>query len=142
MLGRLSVICARKPGRLPKEAAFRLFRVTDSNGARIGLVTDVLLDEASLRVTALEISSGPVDDLITGRWYATAFDVRALGNTGHVTVPCRQNKKGEKNMKLSRYMMSGAVLGYAVGCKMEKARKAAMRAVKRAKRMLARRLGL
>ena len=45
-------------------------------------------------------------------------------------------------MKLSRYMMSGAVLGYAVGCKMEKARKAAMRAVKRAKRMLARRLGL
>ena len=91
MLGRLSVICARKPGRLPKEAAFRLFRVTDSNGARIGLVTDVLLDEASLRVTALEISSGPVDDLITGRWYATAFDVRALGNTGHVTVPCRQN---------------------------------------------------
>ena len=91
MLGRLSVICARKPGRLPKEAAFRLFRVTDSNGARIGLVTDVLLEEASLRVAALEISSGPVDDLIAGRWYATAFDVRAMGGTGHVTVPCRQN---------------------------------------------------
>ncbi len=91
MLGRLSVICAKKPGRMPREAAFRLFRVTDANGARIGLVTDVLLEEASLRVAALEISSGPVDDLIAGRWYATAFDVRAMGGTGHVTVPCRQN---------------------------------------------------
>lgn len=91
MLGRMAVICAQKPERLPKEASFKLFRVTDANGARIGLVTDAILDENTLRVTALEISSGPVDDLITGRWYATAFDVRAMGLTGHVTVPCRQN---------------------------------------------------
>lgn len=91
MLGRLSVLATRRPCRLPRDAAFRLFRVTDANGARIGLVTDVLLDEATLRVTALEISSGPVDDLITGRWYATAFSVTARGGTGHVTIPCRQN---------------------------------------------------
>ena len=91
MLGRLSVICVRKPGRVPKEAAFRLFRVTDANGARIGLVTDVLLDESTLRVAALEISSGPVDDLIAGRWYAASFHVRAMGGTGQVTIPCRQN---------------------------------------------------
>ena len=91
MLGRLSVLCTRKPGRVPKQAAFRLFRVTDANGARIGLVTDVLLDESTLRVAALEISSGPVDDLIAGRWYATSFHVRAMGGTGQVTIPCRQN---------------------------------------------------
>ena len=91
MLGKLSVICDKKPERVPREAAFRLFRVTDANGARVGLVTDVLLDESTMRVTALEISSGPVDDLIAGRWYTTSFDVRAMGGTGHVTVPCRQN---------------------------------------------------
>ncbi len=45
-------------------------------------------------------------------------------------------------MKLSKYMMSGAVIGYAVGCKMEDMRKYAMRAVKRMKRMLSRKLGL
>ena len=91
MLGRLSVICGGKPVRVPRSAAFQLFRVTDANGARIGLVTDVLLDENTLRVKALEISSGPVDDLVSGRWYATAFAVQAQGNTGHVTIPCRQN---------------------------------------------------
>ncbi|MBQ9196244.1 MAG: PRC-barrel domain-containing protein [Clostridia bacterium] len=91
MLGKLSVICTGKPVRVPREAAFRLFRVTDANGARIGLVTDVLLDEDTLRVAALEISSGPVDDLIAGRWYAASFHVRAMGGTGQVTIPCRQN---------------------------------------------------
>ena len=91
MLGRLSVIGSRRPGRMPREAAYRLFRVTDANGARVGLVTDVMLDESSLRVTALEISSGPVDDLIDGRWFATAFHVKPCGDTGHVTIPCRQN---------------------------------------------------
>ena len=91
MLGRLSVIGKKKPQRMPREAAYRLFRVTDANGARVGLVTDVMLDESTLRVTALEISSGPVDDLIDGRWYATAFHVRSAGDVGHVTIPCRQN---------------------------------------------------
>ena len=91
MLGRLSVIGTKKPERMPREAGYRLFRVTDANGARVGLVTDVMLDEKTLRVTALEISSGPVDDLIDGRWFATAFHVRSYGGVGHVTIPCRQN---------------------------------------------------
>ena len=91
MLGRLAVICRARPQRMPRSAAYRLFRVTDTDGGRIGVVTDVLLDEATLRVTALEISAGPLDDLIDGRWYATAFDVKAVGATGHVTIPCRQS---------------------------------------------------
>lgn len=90
MLGRLAVISRARPARMPKYAGSKLFRVTDADGARVGVVTDVLLDENTLRVGALEISSGPVDDLISGRWYATAFDVRSTDTTGHVTVPCRQ----------------------------------------------------
>lgn len=45
-------------------------------------------------------------------------------------------------MKLSKYMMSGALVGYAVGCKMEEIRRYAARSAKRAKRMLRRKLGL
>lgn len=88
-LGHLAVICQARPARLPRFAAYKLFRVTDADGARIGIVTDALLDESTLKVMALEISSGPLDDLIDGRFFATAFDVRAHGNTGHVTIPCR-----------------------------------------------------
>ena len=90
MLGRLAVIGKCRPGRLPKDAGNKLFRVTDADGARVGVVTDVLLDENTLCVGALEISAGPVDDLISGRWYATAFDVRSTAAVGHVTIPCRQ----------------------------------------------------
>lgn len=87
LIGKLSVIGTGRPGRLPKDAGYRLFRVSDPEGARLGIVTDALMNEETLRVTALEISSGPLDDLTDGRWYATAFQVRPGGNTGHVTVP-------------------------------------------------------
>ena len=87
LIGQVSVIADGKPRRVPKDAAYRLFRVTDPEGARLGVVTDALLNEETLRVAALEISGGPVDDLIDGRWYATAFHVQPNGEVGHVTVP-------------------------------------------------------
>ncbi len=87
LLGQVSVIVRGKPRRVPKAADYRLFRVSSPEGARLGVVTDALLSEETLRVSALEISGGPLDDLIDGRWYATAFHVRAVGATGHVTVP-------------------------------------------------------
>lgn len=87
LVGRVSVIGQGKPQRVPKDATYRLFRVTDAEGARLGIVTDALLHEETLRVMALEISAGPLDDLIDGRWYATAYTVRPAGDTGHVTIP-------------------------------------------------------
>ena len=45
-------------------------------------------------------------------------------------------------MKMSRYMLSGAALGYAVGCRMEAIQRAMRRAAKRAKRFVNRKLGL
>ena len=91
LLGQLSVLCRTSPVRPPKDSAFRLFRVTDANGLRIGIVTDALISEDSLSVAALEISAGPVDDLIDGRFFATRFDVKSTGNTGHVTIPCKES---------------------------------------------------
>ena len=38
-------------------------------------------------LAALEISCGPMDDLIDGRWYATAYHVQPRNGWGHVTVP-------------------------------------------------------
>lgn len=87
LVGKVSVIAKGTSLRVPRSSTYRLFRVSDPEGLRLGVVTDALLSEDSLRVMALEVSSGPVDDLIDGRWYATAFEVRKTGDTGHVTVP-------------------------------------------------------
>ena len=87
LVGRVSVIASGKPTRAPKDTSYHLFRVSDAEGARLGVVTDALFHEETLRVAALEISGGPIDDLIDGRWYATAFHVQPRGEFGHVTVP-------------------------------------------------------
>ena len=87
LIGRLSVIATGKPGRLPRDADYRLFRVSDPEGTRLGIVTDALMNEETLRVAALEISGGPLDDLTDGRWYATAYHVQPRNGWGHVTVP-------------------------------------------------------
>jgi len=87
LVGQFSVIAGGKPRRLPRDSDYRLFRVSDPEGARLGIVTDALLHEETLRVAALEISAGPLDDLFDGRWFATSFSVRPAGDTGHVTIP-------------------------------------------------------
>lgn len=96
LVGQLSLLADGKPARLPHEAGYRLFRVSDADGARLGIVTDALFDTETLRVAALEISFGPVDDLTEGRWYATAYHVQPRGDTGHVTViTSRKEVNGE-----------------------------------------------
>ena len=91
LMGKLSVISRARPSRPPKASDFKLFRVTDTAGLRVGIVTDALLDEETLHVTALEISSGPMDDLIDGRFFATSFEVKSLGDAGHVTIPYKES---------------------------------------------------
>ena len=53
------------------------------------------VNEETLRVSALEISGGPLDDLIDGRWYATAYHVQPMGDVGHVTVPTVREEVNE-----------------------------------------------
>ena len=92
LVGRVSVIAAGSAQRVPRNADYHLFRVADAEGTRLGVVTDALLHEETLRVAALEISAGPLDDLTDGRWYATAYHVQPQGKTGHVTSPCRREE--------------------------------------------------
>ncbi len=95
LIGQVSVIARGEASRMPKDADFRLFAVTDSAGERLGVVTDALIDRETLAVRALEVSSGPVDDLLNGRWYATAYSVHARGKTGHVTIPSVWEEVGD-----------------------------------------------
>ena len=96
LVGKISVIATGKAGRVPKNASYHLFRVTDPDGTRLGIVTDALFNEETLRVSALEISGGPLDDLIDGRWYATAYCVQPAGEVGHVTVPALREEVREE----------------------------------------------
>lgn len=86
LIGKMAVIAAADPGKVPDDAQYRLYRVSGADGERIGIVTDAIIYEETLRVAALEISQGPVDDLVTGRWYTTAFSVLPGKHTGHVTI--------------------------------------------------------
>jgi len=89
LLGKVSIIASGETRKVPRDAEYKLFRVSDSDGTRLGVVSDAVIHEETLQVIALEISSGPVDDLIDGRWLATAFTVQpgAQGSSGHVTIP-------------------------------------------------------
>ncbi len=69
--------------KLPQEVKRREdavgMEVTDTTGERLGWVTDVLFDESSGKVLALEISRCIVDDLIAGRIAVQDFTLRQGG---------------------------------------------------------------
>ena len=84
-IGGVSVLVNGDLKKPPKEAAFRLGRVQDTTGLRLGTVTDALINPDTLEVEALEISNGPVDDLLYGRWLASDFVLRQPQNSGAKT---------------------------------------------------------
>ena len=89
LMGKVSIIGTGETRKLPRDAEYRLFRVSGADGARLGVVSDCIIHNETLQVMALEVSLGPVDDLIFGRWLATCFNVRpgTVSMTGHVYIP-------------------------------------------------------
>ena len=88
VLGEVSVIARRSPGRMPRDAAFALGCVRDTAGLDLGRVTDVYLQPDTRRVTALEITLGPMEELRCGRMLARDFAVHpAPGEPGQVLIP-------------------------------------------------------
>lgn len=86
ILGQVSVILIRPPGRVPAHADFTLSAVKDSGGMLLGWVTDVYLDAATRAVSALEVDLGPIETLRAGRLLARAFAVSP--EDGCVMIPC------------------------------------------------------
>ena len=88
VLGEVSVIALRRPGRIPRDAAFNLGCVRDTAGLDLGRVTDVYLQPDTRRVAALEITLGPLEELRCGRMLARDFAVHpAPGEPGQVLIP-------------------------------------------------------
>lgn len=73
MLGQVAIM-ADSLGTRRRMTASPLFqRATATNGIRLGAVTGAEVDEISLRVTALELSRGFWDDLLTRRQRISRF---------------------------------------------------------------------
>lgn len=81
-IGGVSVLVSGDLKKPPREANFRLGRVQDTSGIRLGTVTDALINSETLEVEALEISNGPLDDLLHGRWLASDFVLRKPEDSG------------------------------------------------------------
>lgn len=81
-IGGVSVLVSGDLKKPPREADFRLGRVQDTSGLRLGTVTDALINSETLEVEALEISNGPLDDLLHGRWLASDFVLRKPEDSG------------------------------------------------------------
>ncbi len=99
-VGGVSVLISGELKRPPKEAGFRLGRVQDTSGLRLGTVTDALINPETLEVEALEISNGPLDDLLHGRWLANDFVLRQPQDNG---------KPGRKKERMLPWVMVPAM---------------------------------
>ena len=64
----------------------------DTQGMQLGLITDAAIDEQTLHVTALEISFGPLDDLIGGRRWVHRFT--AEEHTGRIVISLPEWERG------------------------------------------------
>ncbi len=84
-LGTLSILIAPGGSKKPEQHPFRLGRVCDTGGMRLGCVTDARLDEQTLAVEALEITFGPLDDLFVGRRWVQGFTIHP--GSGDIVVP-------------------------------------------------------
>lgn len=89
-IGGVSVLVSGDLKKPPKEANFRLGYVQDTSGLRLGTVTDALINPETLEVEALEISNGPLDDLLHGRWLASDFVLRQPQDSGK---PARKKER-------------------------------------------------
>lgn len=88
VLGQVTVIAGCKPGKLPRDAAFALGSVRDTAGLDLGRVTDVYLSADDYRVTAIEMTLGPLEELRHGRMLARTFAVTpAAEEPGQVLIP-------------------------------------------------------
>lgn len=89
VLGQVAVVLRDKPCKLPPHADFLLTSVKDSAGLNLGRVTDAYVNPETLRVMALEISLGLVEDICLGRMLARSYVVRPTPDEpGQVMIPC------------------------------------------------------
>ena len=71
LLGDVAVLVAGEGARPGAERGLNFRRATTTDGQILGAITGALIDERTLSVAALELSSGWWEDLVRGRRYGT-----------------------------------------------------------------------
>lgn len=87
VVGDVSVILRRKPTRPPRGANSALGPVKDEGGLTLGRVTDWWIDQEGLGITALEVTLGLMEDLLTGRRRVARWTVRPGEDGMQVLLP-------------------------------------------------------
>ena len=95
VLGDVSVILGQEPGRVPKGSDLTIAAVKDESGLALGRVTDWWISRDSLHITALEITLGPVEDMLSGRRRIAQWAVQPGEDGATVLIP-REEWEGRK----------------------------------------------
>jgi uncharacterized protein YrrD len=97
LLGDVSVILQHKPARIPRGQYVQLGTVKDESGLTLGLITDLWISRDSLAITALEVTLGPMEDLLTGRRTVHAWAVRPGEDGPQVLIPRTEWEEGRES---------------------------------------------
>ncbi len=87
VLGDVSVILRKRPVRVPKGSDLSITAVKDESGLTLGRVTDWWISRDGLHITALEITLGPVEDMLSGRRRVHAWAVQPGEDGATVLIP-------------------------------------------------------
>lgn len=87
VVGDVSVILGEKPGRVPKGCGLAITAVKDESGLTLGRVTDWWITRDGLDITALEITLGPLEDMLTGRRRVAQWAVQPGEDGATVLIP-------------------------------------------------------
>lgn len=87
VVGDVSVILSRRPGRVPKGSDALLSAVKDEGGLTLGRVTDWWISRDSLDITALEVTLGLMEDLTSGRRTVSRWTVKRTDDGLIVLLP-------------------------------------------------------
>ena len=87
VLGDVSVILGEKPVRIRRGSETSITAVKDESGLTLGRVTDWWISRDSLRITALEITLGPLEDMLSGRRRVAQWAVQPGEDGAAVLIP-------------------------------------------------------
>lgn len=94
LLGQVAVMADDRGKRRRGKSPTLFRRAIGTDGCRMGAITGAEIDELSFRVTALELSFGLWDDLLTGRRRIRQFTLNR--ETGDVLIDVAESEKEEK----------------------------------------------
>lgn len=95
VVGDVSVILSRRPGRVPKGSDALLSAVKDEGGLTLGRVTDWWISRDTLAITALEVTLGLMEDLTSGRRTVNRWTVKR-GEDGLIVLLPREEWEERK----------------------------------------------